>query len=122
MMIEGDIQRINTGRIKKRHRGNPAVQLLGSAKCRAKKFGLPFSITLADVVVPQYCPVLGTPLNFSGGQETIPSLDKMIPVKGYVPGNVYVISLRANRLKNDATLREIIAVANYMLAKHPQVC
>jgi len=30
-----------------------------------------------------------------------------IPEKGYVKGNIWVVSLRANKLKNDATLQEL---------------
>lgn len=120
-VTEGEIQRIRTEHVKYRHRRNPAVQLLGSAKSRAKKFDLPFALSRADILVPERCPVLGTALDFSGGEETVPSLDKMIPTLGYVPGNVSVISLRANRLKSDATVQELINILDYMLAKHPAV-
>lgn len=39
-----------------------------------------------------------------------PSLDKIIPSLGYVPGNVRIISARANLLKNDATVDELRAI------------
>ncbi len=44
-MTEGDVQRINTDKVRNRHRRNPAVQLLASARHRAKLFGLPFTLT-----------------------------------------------------------------------------
>lgn len=64
--------------------------LLRSAKCRAKKRGIPFSITLKDVVVPTHCPVLGLALvphfGRGGGEPDSPSLDRIVPALGYVPG------------------------------------
>lgn len=43
---------------------------------------------------------LSTPKNYA-------SLDKIDPTKGYVEGNVQIISHRANMIKNDATLEEL---------------
>ena len=36
-----------------------------------------------------------------------PSLDKVIPSLGYVKGNIWVISYRANTIKNNCTFEEI---------------
>ena len=83
--------------------------LLQKARQRAKKKSLPFSLTEEDIVIPDVCPVLGIPL-FSGNGRMIdnsPNLDRIIPEKGYVPGNVRVISQRANRIKSNATAEEI---------------
>lgn len=41
------------------------------------------------------------------------SLDRIDNSKGYVRGNVMVISLRANAIKNNATAEELTAVAAY---------
>jgi hypothetical protein len=38
----------------------------------------------------------------------------MVPSLGYVPGNIRVISMRANRIKTDATADELRAVLRYM--------
>jgi hypothetical protein len=57
-------------------------------------------ITKEDIVIPDTCPLLGTPMES-------PSLDRIDSTKGYVKGNVWVISNRANTLKNDATLTEL---------------
>lgn len=46
-----------------------------------------------------------------------PSLDRIIPTLGYVPGNVWVISHRANELKRDATLQEIQMLAANLARK-----
>ena len=43
-----------------------------------------------------------------------PSLDRIDPNKGYVPGNIIVICHRANCIKADATAKEIEDVANWL--------
>jgi hypothetical protein len=70
---------------------------------------------LSDLVVPEFCPVLNIRLVFNrgkpGGSHNSPSLDRIVPELGYAPGNVRVISDRANKLRNDATADELEAVA-----------
>lgn len=77
--------------------------------------GVPFTITKEDIVIPTHCPILGIPLfrGPRGGGENSPSLDKVRPELGYVPGNVIVISNRANRLKADATIEELRDIASF---------
>ncbi|WP_145960516.1 hypothetical protein [Novosphingobium meiothermophilum] len=48
-----------------------------------------------------------------GGGANSPSLDRIEPELGYVPGNTIVISNRANRLKSDATIDELRAIASF---------
>lgn len=91
-----------------------------AAKARATKRGLPFSITPDDVVIPARCPVLDIPLvrNPSRGPyDSSPSLDRKVCSLGYVPGNVVVISWRANRIKNDATAAEVRNLLAWMEAE-----
>jgi hypothetical protein len=40
-----------------------------------------------------------------------PSLDRIDPSKGYVKGNVWIVSHRGNTIKNDATHDELKAIA-----------
>ena len=88
-----------------------------NAKTRARKLGLPFTITIDDVLIPTHCPVLGIPLIRGTGRnsqsENSPTLDRVLPDKGYVRGNVIVISNRANRLKSDATIKELRDIASF---------
>lgn len=96
---------------------DPRVGMLRSAKYRASKSGTPFNLGLEDIVVPDFCPVLGIRIFFTYGsratRDTQPSLDRIIPEKGYVKGNVIVVSFRANRIKSNATADEILAVGNF---------
>lgn len=92
----------------------PEYYLLGNAKYRAKKAGLPCSITLADIVIPDRCPLLDIPIiigkdDFSPNS---PSLDRLICEKGYVPGNILVISRRANTIKHNASLDELMLLTD----------
>ena len=42
-----------------------------------------------------------------------PSIDRIDPKKGYVKDNIIVVSMRANRIKTDATVDEIRKVADF---------
>lgn len=83
--------------------------LFVSAKARAKSRYQEFTITKEDVIVPEFCPLLGIKMQYNEmiKQDNSYSLDRIDPKVGYVPGNVWVISLRANRIKNDATIKEL---------------
>jgi len=101
---------------------NPKKYLLSRARGRAKIEGTPFTITDADFEMPEYCPVFKhLKLEFSNGRgtrpDTIPTLDKIVPALGYVPGNVAVISMRANRLKSDATAQELQIILDWLNEK-----
>ena len=90
-------------------RRRPEPFLLASAKARAKKKGLRFSLREEHIVVPTHCPVLGIPLRYanSGFKDHSPTIDRVVPGKGYIPSNIQIVSYRANRFKSDATLEEM---------------
>ena len=91
-------------------------RLLNSSKTRANKFKIPHSIDIDDIKVPDYCPILGIKLEKKGNKPThaSPSLDRKINKLGYIDGNVFVISHRANNLKGDISIRELKNLINYM--------
>jgi hypothetical protein len=72
--------------------------------CRAKYNAWEFTITEDDLDWPTHCPVLSwIELHYPGHYRHDPagaSLDRIDREKGYVPGNVRVISLRANLLQD----------------------
>ena len=43
-----------------------------------------------------------------GLTDNNPSIDRIDPTKGYVSGNIHIISWRANRLKNNGSLDDLI--------------
>lgn len=86
--------------------------MLYQARRRARIKGLVCTITLTDFSIPKVCPALGIPLSFEGHRDTTPSLDVINPRFGYIPGNVQVISLRANRCKSDLSFFEMRLMAS----------
>lgn len=109
---------------RKYHHANPEIKLWRLAKARAKKQGLAFTIEKSDVVIPGKCPVLGIPIFKDGSRhgfnDNSPTLDRWDNAKGYVAGNVHVISWRANRIKCDATADELLHIAHYALHGVPK--
>jgi len=89
--------------------------MLHSAKIRAQKKNLPFNLELDDIVIPDVCPVLGIPLKTGTRKDhwDAPTLDRIFLDKGYVKGNVVVISWRANFIRGNATLDELEKVLAY---------
>lgn len=101
----------------RRAKGEPTpvrYRMWEHAKKRAAKAGIPFDIEPTDVVIPEMCPLLGTPLTAGTrkAHANSPSLDRIIPSLGYVKGNVWVISYRANAIKNDASVEELEMIAS----------
>jgi hypothetical protein len=93
--------------------------LVWGARARAKKLGRAFVLTVDDVPeIPAVCPVLGIPIFFAGKKHTdnSPTLDRIDSRLGYVRGNVAVISMRANKLKSDATPDEMLRLSQWMAA------
>jgi len=99
---------------RKRRVIDPRKELLRRAKYRAKKKELEFSLRLEDIIVPEYCPVLGIKLQLLENEmNSSPSLDRIDNTKGYTKDNILVISYRANTLKRDATKEELKKISEY---------
>lgn len=103
---------------------NPLRSWLHGAKSRATLKGLEFDISLDDLKpLPKKCPVLGLKLDYSlqkGRGMSTPekaTLDRINNKKGYVKGNVRVISAKANRIKSNMSRREASAVFQYLEGK-----
>lgn len=90
-------------------------RLWGKSKKRAKADNIEFDLSPEDIVVPLICPVMGLPLQFEKGiSDHLPSLDRIDNSKGYIRGNVRVISWRANYLKKNLTLPQMQRMLQYM--------
>lgn len=102
-----------------RRQADYRVWMFNAKKANAKMRGIEFTITLDDVVIPDKCPVLGIDLNKavrSGSAGNAPSIDRIDPSKGYIAGNIAVISLRANRKKQDCTIEDLRKLLDYVEA------
>ena len=85
-------------------------------KANAKHKGWSWEIEFGDLDWPTHCPVLGIELDYFAEtrQENSVSFDQIDPGKGYVKGNVRLMSWRANRIKNDGTAEEHRRIAEYL--------
>ena len=91
---------------RKEYRENKEVNK--QTKERAKEKNIPFNIDVSDIIIPKKCPVFGFDLVIgTKDKQKSPSLDRIIPEKGYVKGNIIVVSLKANTMKSNATIEEI---------------
>lgn len=93
-------------------------QLLNHLKASAKKRGIFFDLTTADIDdigIPISCPVLGIPLKFNKGvaEHNSISFDRIDSSKGYTKENIIIVSNRVNQLKSDASLEEMRKIADY---------
>jgi hypothetical protein len=112
-------------RFKEAYKKDPIPQMLSNSKIRAKAKKLPHNITSDDIreVWPKdnICPVLKKPFEMGfksrKTKSMAPSLDKIIPSKGYTKGNIVVISDIVNRLKSDASLEDLKKIINFYIKK-----
>jgi len=100
----------------RRRQNHPESIILSAAKINAKRKNIDFSLSLEDIIIPKYCPVLGIPLNknqISSGYNS-PSIDRIDNIKGYTPDNIVIVSDRVNRVKRDSSLEELKQILMYM--------
>lgn len=103
---------------KKWAESNGAMYLWTKAKNRARLQGLDFELEPSDISIPELCPYLGIPLVLELGKghtQNSPSLDRVDNSKGYVKGNIQVISRRANTMKSNASKEELLRFAKAVL-------
>ena len=97
-------------------RNHPSFSLTSLARRRSRVDGTPCNIDYTDVVVPEFCPVLGVRLSVGPGKihDFSPTIDRIRPELGYTKGNIAVISYKANRIKNNGSLEDLQAVVRWM--------
>lgn len=90
----------------------------------ARKQGVPTGfktvVQLAAYVVaikPKRCPVFNKPFveRGAGFSDWSPSIDKIDPRKGYIKGNIQVVSMLANCMKRNATPTQLKQFARWAL-------
>ena len=80
-----------------------------NAKMRAKKYNLEFNIKESDIIIPEKCPLLE--IELYPGEKVVtkhsPTIDRIDTTKGYIKGNIQVVSHKANFIKTNLTLDEL---------------
>lgn len=96
---------------------DPRKKMLQQCRNRAKRKGLDFNLTLSDIILPEKCPLLGIPFEIGtkDNYEATYSLDRIDPSKGYVKGNIWVLTKKANSMKNSASKQELLTFANNVI-------
>lgn len=86
------------------------------ARKRAAAKGLECTIRPGDIHLRDRCPILDIPLKKNRGQygPDSYSLDRRDSSLGYVPGNVEVISWKANSLKGELNIEQVERLLQYM--------
>lgn len=99
-------------------------KMIWSAKKRAKNKNLEFTITVEDIKIPNLCPLLNISLHKNNKTAyNSPSLDRKDSTKGYTKDNIWVISHKANSVKNNLTIDELeLLVKNLREAAVDQHC
>lgn len=101
------------------YRRKPENRMLNRARARAKKYGLDFNLEEKDIVIPEFCPLLGIPLSIAEGRKAVKdnsaSLDRIDSKLGYVKGNVWVVSHKANTIKSNASVFELVMLVQNLL-------
>ena len=95
---------------------NPVLSVWFRIKERAFRKNIDFNIEVSDLVIPDVCPVLKIKLERGkeGKQANSPSVDRIDNTKGYLKGNVQVISDLANSMKRDATPEQLLLFADWV--------
>ena len=90
--------------------------ILSSCRYRAEIKNIPFNLTYEhlDSLLSESCPVLGLKYEIKHNSPNSASVDRINNNKGYIIGNVAIISRRANTLKKDADLAELRLIEKYI--------
>ena len=99
-----------------------AVSVITRAKKDGTKVGFSSAMELATYIKeisPDKCPIFKVKFTNRGHgfNKWSLSIDRINPKLGYVKGNIQIISMMANRMKLDATKKELEMFANWVLEK-----
>lgn len=113
--------RILADRAAKYRRTHPLYKMLMVAQQRAYRNAIPFNIEQDDIRTSVYCPYLGHKLTYTvnnGRVKTNALIGCDNLVKGYIPGNVRLMSDQAVQMKGNATPEELVIFAWNILRLH----
>jgi DNA-binding CsgD family transcriptional regulator len=107
--------------------------ILRNIKSSAKRRNIEFNLKYTDITLPSHCPLLEIPLNYHsyGSHKALgikkeynsvgfndysrATVDRIDNSKGYVKGNVIIISRIANAMKNEANFEQLTVFCKNIL-------
>lgn len=94
-------------------------------KTRAKSLNLDFDLTpeYLESIWTGFCPITKEKIYLferERSDESVAELDRFVPSKGYIKGNVHFLSRRMNRLKNNVTSKELEKLLIWMKENESQ--
>ena len=85
--------------------------IIRNSKFMAKRRNIYFDLHYTDFELPSHCPILHCKLEYGAGKNgnafNHATLDRIDNSKGYVKGNVMVVSRLANAMKNEASFTQL---------------
>lgn len=83
--------------------------IIRNSKFQSRRRGIPFDLTYEDLELPSHCPILGIQLEYfnTGNSPNHYTLDRIDNTKGYIKGNVIIMSRLANAMKNEANFEQL---------------
>ena len=114
-------------------KAHPLKRVLKDAKYASKnRANVPQEFDIDEEYLKQFdidtCPILEIPIQWNIGKyrgqglakagqcwqsNDSKSIDRIDSTKGYIKGNVLIVSWRANKLKGDATLEEMVKMGEW---------
>lgn len=92
--------------------------MVRNVKFSAKRRNIECSLTYTDFDLPEYCPILNVKLTYrlesNGNKPYHATIDRIDNSKGYIKGNVIVISRLANAMKNEANFEQLALFSKNM--------
>lgn len=91
------------------------LKLLNNARYRATQRKIEFNLQEEDIIIPDKCPYLDVNFSEMFGKnkeirsDFLPTIDRKNNQKGYIKGNIEVISRLANVMKNKATKDQLVS-------------
>ena len=105
-------------RVYKWREDNHEKSILARARQRAKRKEFEFNLEVEDIVIPLRCPILDIEIIRNKKEDlkdNSPSLDRIDNAKGYVKGNIMVVSNKDNTMKSNASPEQLIKFAQWIL-------
>lgn len=83
--------------------------MIRNLKYSAKRRNIEFDLDFSQIELPVFCPILNIKLEYFGNSQLLnrATVDRIDNGKGYIPGNIMIMSRMANAMKNEASFDQL---------------